>query len=417
MSDVQEPATPTPAEPSAGSRAWMQRWRRITQPTPPDPAGKTPSPKHKGTLTDRSPFEIGFFGAFGVVIATTLWAAIGSVKDIIVLILLSLCIALGLNRAVEFLRKRGVRRGVSVVSVLVIVVGIIGLAIWALARPISEQVTQLTKSIPTWWSQLTNTELIQNLAKSLGFTDAAIAQATAWVSNPQNWFNILLGGGAMNQGVSILTTLGGLLFSLFITLVMTVYFLASLPSIKEAIYRMAPASRRPRVRYLASEMMNRVGGYIAGLTLQALIAAVATILYLTVSSFFGIPLGGYAIALGVMVAICWYIPIVGPTIAAVILTIIAFVQDTDPTAAFAPNITYGIVTLIFFLCYTQFDAYFTAPRIMSRAVQVPGIMVILAALTGATIIGSMIGAILAVPIMAALMLLYREVLIPYLDKR
>ena len=67
------------------------------------------------------------------------------------------------------------------------------------------------------------------------------------------------------------------------------------------------------------------------------------------------------------------------------------------------------------LAYQQFDAYFIQPRIFARSVQVPGVLVILAAVSGGLLLG-LVGAILAIPTMAALLLLYREVLLPHLDR-
>jgi predicted PurR-regulated permease PerM len=108
----------------------------------------------------------------------------------------------------------------------------------------------------------------------------------------------------------------------------------------------------------------------------------------------------------VVVGLLALIPVVGTTVSTIILSIVAF--------AFSP--TTGFITLGFFLVYQQVDAYFIAPRIFARSVQIPAVLVMLAAIAGGTLIG-ILGAILAIPVTAALLLLYREVLIPHLDRK
>jgi len=118
-----------------------------------------------------------------------------------------------------------------------------------------------------------------------------------------------------------------------------------------------------------------------------------------------IGLSQYALALTVVVGLFAFVPLVGTTISMIIVSIIAF--SSSPTT--------GLITLIFFLAYQQFDAYFIQPRVFSHSVQVPSVLVMLAAISGYLLLG-MIGAILAIPVMAALLLLYREVLLPHLDR-
>ena len=113
----------------------------------------------------------------------------------------------------------------------------------------------------------------------------------------------------------------------------------------------------------------------------------------------------YSLALAVVVGLFAFVPLVGTTISMVIVSIVAF--SISPTT--------GLITLLFFLAYQQFDAYVVQPRIFSHSVQVPGVMVILAAVSGGLLLG-LVGAILAIPTMAALLLLYREVLIPHLNR-
>jgi hypothetical protein len=117
-------------------------------------------------------------------------------------------------------------------------------------------------------------------------------------------------------------------------------------------------------------------------------------------------LGQYALALAFVVAVFAFIPLVGSTMSMITVALVGF--TISPTV--------GIATIVYFLVYQQFDAYVIQPRVMSKQVNVPGAVVVLAALAGGTLLG-IIGALIAVPTAAALLLLYREVVLPNLDAR
>ena len=137
-----------------------------------------------------------------------------------------------------------------------------------------------------------------------------------------------------------------------------------------------------------------------GLFLVVLIAMVVAYLFLNI-----VGIAQYALALTVVVGLFAFVPLIGTTISMVIVSIVAF--------SFSP--TTGLITLIFFLAYQQFDAYFIQPRIFSHSVQIPAVLVMLAAISGGLLLG-IVGALLAIPTTAALLLLYREVLLPHLDR-
>lgn len=384
-------ATDPGAQAAAASRNWLRRWRRITQPTPPDiDEGRTRTRDAKVSLLDRNPFQIGFFLTIGAMAAYGLVTAVVSLRSILVLVLLSLAIALGLNPAVTWLHHHGFRRGFAVLMVALGLIVLLALAGWALVPVVSEQVNKLLLQAPDYLQNLRNNPQIAAFDAQFGVIDKAVDYLTS---------GDLIGGlfgGLVGAGQAV----AGLVFSVIITVVLTLYFLTALPSIKDVIYQLAPASRRPRARYLANEMFKRVGGYVSGLFTVVLIAMSVAFLFLNV-----VGLGQYSLALTIVVGMFAFVPLVGTTISMIIVSIVAFAFST----------TQGFITLAFFLVYQQFDAYFIQPRIFSRSVQIPPILVMLAAVSGALLLG-MIGAILAIPITAALLLLYREVLVPHLDR-
>lgn len=380
----------TPSGPPA-TRNWLRKWRRITQPTPPDLSdGRELSGERRISLLDRNPFQIGFFLAIGAMTAFGVVTLLVSLKTVLVLIGLSLAISLGLNPAVEWLHHHGVRRGVAVLLVALGLIGLLVLAGWALVPVVSEQINRLLLQAPSYLENLRQNPQIAAFDSQFHVIDRAVSFLTS------GELLTSLFGGLLGAGQVVANTV----FSLIITTVLTLYFLTTLPSIKEVIFQLAPASRRPRVRYLANEMFKRVGGYVSGLFLVVLIAMSVAFLFLNI-----VGLAQYALALAVTVGLFAFVPLIGTTISMVIVSIVAF--------SFSP--TTGLITLLFFLAYQQFDAYILQPRIFSHSVQLPGVLVLLAAISGGLLLG-MVGAILAVPTMAALLLLYREVLVPHLDR-
>ncbi len=390
-----QPQLPASA-PSAGQepRPWWRRLRRSGQYTPPDPdrAELALLASSGGTsLLNRSPFQIGFFVTLGGLLAYGLLGLIVALQNVVILVVLSLFLALGLNPLVEFLHARGVPRGFAVLVVALALLVLLGLGAWAVLPLLTEQVNTLALNLPAYLQGLRENPQIAEFDAQFDVINRVIAVVTSGT-----WIEGLFGGllGASRAIVNVL-------FSLLLTLVLTLYFLASLPSIKATIFELAPASRRPRVKYLANEMFRRVGGYVTGLFIIVTCAAVAAFLFLNI-----IGLGAYSLALAVVVAVFAFIPLIGPTVSTLIIAIIAF--SVSPTA--------GIATLIFFLVYQQVDAYFIQPRIFSRSVNVPGPLVVLAAVSGGLLFG-IAGALIAIPTAASLLLLYREVLVPALDRR
>ena len=181
-------------------------------------------------------------------------------------------------------------------------------------------------------------------------------------------------------------------------LILTLYFLSSFNSIKRTAYRLVPRTRRARVRLIGDEVLSRVGGYVAGDVVVAVIAGVAVVFWV---SSLGIP---YPLALALIVTITDLIPLIGATIGAVIVTAVAFFV----------SLPVGIATGVFFLVYQQVENYLIDPRVMSRSVDVNPAAAIVAALIGGTLLG-FVGALLAVPATAAIQLILREVLVPRQD--
>jgi predicted PurR-regulated permease PerM len=339
----------------------------------------TPGPP----LRRGNPFTFGFFAALGVLVALGLWNAAGQARSVLILLLVSMFIAVGLNPLVEWFMRRGLKRGLSVgVVFLLMILAVAGVAV-AIVPVVSDQINSLIKNAPEWLDLLTKSKTLDELDDKYHFID----KAQEYIQDPalaQRAFGGILGVGKV---------VAGALFNTFTILVLTLYFLASLPSVKRAAYSLVPRTRRTRVSILGDEVLGRVGGYVSGQFLVALTAGVMMFIFLEI-----VGLREYAVALAIVVMFCDFIPMVGGLIGVVVVALIGFTG----------GVGIGIACLIYGVIYQQVENYVVAPRIMRRAVDIPGAVTVIAALLGGALLG-VVGALLAIPSAAAILLIIREV--------
>ncbi|WP_230486631.1 AI-2E family transporter [Nocardioides anomalus] len=342
-------------------------------------------------LDHRAPFYMGFVGAVGALVAYWLLTNIAAIGSTLILIVVSLFLAAGLNPAVTFFERRGLRRSYAVVVVIAAVLVAVVLFLVAIVPVITDQVKSLTDQAPTWFDQLQQNQTVKDLDDEYDVIDKARDYVTG------GDFVSTLFGGAIGIGLRVLSAL----FNAFIILVLTLYFLSSLDTTKKALYRLAPASRRDRVSRLGNRIVESVGGYVSGAFIVAMCAGLSSLVFL-----FAVGLGKYAVALAFVVALLDVIPMIGATIGAVVVTAIAFAEDPKT----------GILCIVFYVVYQQVENYLIYPRVMSKSVDVPGAVTVIAALVGAALLG-VVGALLAIPTAAAVLMLTREVFVRRQDAR
>ena len=339
----------------------------------------------------KSPFYIGFVGALGALLAFFLFTALQGIASVLLLIVVSLFLAAGLNPAVEFLERRRIKRSYACGIVIAIALGALALFVIAIVPVISDQVTKITANAPDWLDQLQKNKRIQELDDEYQVID----KAKEYIADGK--FVSGLFGGVLGFGLKVLSAL----FNAFIILVLTLYFLSSLEKTKAALYQLAPASRRDRVSRLGDRIVRSIGGYVSGAFIVALCAGITSLIFL-----FAVGLSEYAVALAFVVAVLDVIPMIGATIGAVIVTGIAFATD----------VKMGIICAIFYVIYQQVENYVIYPRVMSKSVDLPGAATVIAALVGAALLG-VVGALLAIPMAAAILLILREVVVRRQDAR
>ena len=357
----------------------------------------TPAPEDLGSsgqpLDISHPFYFGFLAAAGALVSITMLRALASASQVFVLILLSLFLAAGLNPAVELFRRWGLTRTWAVSAIVGIVLIFVSLFAWVVIPPVVHQVNALLANAPDIVSNLKHNSLINRLNENYGVVDSLQKKVSETIKNGQ--FVVTAFGGVLGVGRAVVS---GAIATLTV-LVLTLYFLASLPKVTTVVYRMVPASRRVRVARLSDAIIFRVGVFVGG---QAIVSVIAGIFALILGYAIGIP---YATAMAMLVFICGLIPLIGHILGVTVMTLIAFTKS--PTTA--------IIAFVFYVIYIQIENYLIMPRIMKQTLAVPGLVTILAALLGTSLLG-LIGAIMAVPIAAAILLILDEVVYPKTDQ-
>jgi predicted PurR-regulated permease PerM len=336
-------------------------------------------------LAKLSPFRIGFFGGLGLFVAWWLGEQVVSISSVLIQIVVALFLAAGLNPVVAFFERRGLRRGLAVLTVIVGVLVALTLFVVAIVPVITEQVASISEKAPEWFESAQRNRQVERLDEQFQLID----KIKDYVAKGDFAGSVF--GGVLGFGLAVL----GVLANTFVVTVLTLYFLSSLDKTKRALYRLAPESRRERVTLLGDRIIQGVGGYVSGAFVVAACAGITSLIFL-----FVVGLGEYAVALAFVVALLDVIPMIGATIGAIIVTAIGFAED--------PKI--GLACLVFYLVYQQVENYLIYPRVMSKSVDVPGSVTVIAALIGAALLG-VIGALLAIPTAAALLMLMREVFI------
>jgi len=343
-----------------------------------------------GVPINRShPYYFGFVATLGALTAIVLMRALASVSQIFILILIALFLATGLNPAVEALRRRNMSRTTAVTIIFTSVIAFVIFFALVVAPPVISQGTQLINKAPTLLGELTNNATINKLNDQYGIIDTLQARLESVTSDGTLLISAF--GGVIGVGKSVLSGF----FTFLTILVLTLYFITSLPQAVNLGLSLVPASRRERIGHLTNAIIGRVGSFVGS---QIVIAAMASLFVFILSLVLGLP---SPIAIGMIVFVCGLIPLIGHFLGSGIVTIIALTQ----------SIAIGVIALVAYVVYVQIENYVVTPRIMKRTLAVPGAVTIISALIGSSLLG-LVGGLLAVPVAASIILILDEVVIP-----
>lgn len=345
-------------------------------------ASRQHEPPSTGTV-----FRIVFAAAGALLLLYCLYR----VRSVLLLVFVAAFLAIGLDPAVAWLERKGLKRGWAVTAILFATLLALAGFIAAVVPPLVDQVSNFATELPEYIESLAerNDRFSEYVTENdiAGRLRDAISQAPSQIS------------GSFGTVVGVAGSVLGKIFNGLTVIVLMIYFSLSLSRLREGSLKLVPKSRRARVKELADPILEKIGSYIAGNVTVSIIAGIISFTFFIIA---GVP---YPVALALWVGIADLIPLVGATLGMVPALAVAFFISTPV----------GIATLVFFLIYQQVENYVIVPRVMTKAIDISPAAVLLAALIGGSLLG-FVGALMALPFAAAVKLIAQEVFIPRLEK-
>jgi predicted PurR-regulated permease PerM len=304
---------------------------------------------------------------------------------VITWLLIALFLALALNPAVEFFERRGLRRGwASAVVFFLALLAFVGLG-FLLIPPLVDQVRQFIEAVPDFVDDLTAGR------GPLGFLqeDYQIVDKVRQAVQERGAGEVL---GITAAGVAVARGVVSAVVGAVAIAFLTFFMLLEGPRVHARFLAFLPEGTRPSWERVSSDIYRTVGGYVTGNLLISVIAGVASAVVLFVLG------SDYAVALAVVVAVLDLVPLAGATLAAVIVSTVAFIEL---------GWIKGIVVVAFFVVYQQLENHILQPVIYGRTVQLSPLAVLVAVLIGAELAG-ILGALAAIPVAGIVQAVVRE---------
>ncbi|MGH3117630.1 MAG: AI-2E family transporter [Gaiellales bacterium] len=304
-------------------------------------------------------------------------------RQVLTWIIVAIFLTLALNPAVEFFQRQGLaRRGLATAVTLVLALGAV-VALGSLFIPtLVNEGRGFAEALPGY---------VNDVSEGRG----PLGRLAERYELEQRVRDAVEGGGGAARllgisGTAIAVTKGVLTFVVAVVTIvfMTFFMLLEGPAWMERLYGLLPERSRDKWRGIGRDIYLTVGGYVTGNLLISVIAGIASTIVLLIM---GVP---YAVALGVLVAILDLIPLAGATLAAIIVSAVAFIH----------TIPAGIVVLIFFIVYQQVENHLLQPLVYSRTVRLSPLAILISVLIGAKLAG-ILGALAAIPVAGTIQVL------------
>lgn len=321
---------------------------------------------------------IALAGAAALVLGLGTLRLVGMLARPLALLILGITVAEALSPLVARLDRRLPRLAAIVViyGALALLLGVLG---WLVVPPLADQLETAAERLPSLIAegeqlvnrlgQLLDPDLLGMLSSSLGQT----------------------GGRLVQLPVSVATSL----VDIFLVLFISIYWLIAVPALHRFTLSLFPRARRRGVARVLRRMGQAMGGYVRGSAINAVIVGVLIYAGLLIIGV------DYALALALQAGLLEIITVIGPIVASVPILLVALLQS--PTTA--------LITLIFLVVMQQIENHILVPNIMRTQTDVPPLLVVLALFAGATA-GGLLGALVAIPLAAALRVVVVQLIAP-----
>ena len=309
-------------------------------------------------------------------------------RGIVLNVLAAIVIASAIEPPVKGLRRLGIPRVLSIVSVYVALFAVFFTVFYFFLPLLFQDMAEFVSSIPTYVEAVNTSGVLDQYTQIFGISALPAMSAASVFASFQAFMSTTSFGSVFS---SVGNIFGGL-FSLVIILVFSFYFAVLETGVDDFLEIIVPKSHRRYALGLWKRSQHKIGLWMQGQLLLGLIIGVLIFLGLTI---LGVP---NALLLAVLAAIFEIIPVFGPALSAIPAIIIAFT---------AGGLTLGALTVALYVIAQQFENHLIYPLVVTRVVGVPPLLVILALIIGAQLAG-FLGIVLSVPIAAAIQEFVRD---------
>ncbi len=312
------------------------------------------------------------------------------VRSIVLLLILGILLAAAIDPLVTQLRHRGFTRGQGILAIYAGILTLLGLGLYLVAPPLIAQGTDLINDIPTILSDL-RVEALESqnqFVRTAGvrtFDNAIRTYARLQQSPPV----------APDTAFGFLTSVVGVLFTTITVMIVAFYWMTEKAIIKRVLLGLFPLSNRDRAHALWDEIEAKLGGWTRGqLTLMVVIGILSGIAYspLALDLRFWLPIAIWA-------GITELIPFIGPVLGGAVAVLVALADSWEK----------AVMVVAFVVLLQQLEGAVLVPRVMRNAVGMTPLTVILAVLIG-NVLNGPLGAVLAIPVGAAVQVIVQDLL-------
>ncbi len=313
-------------------------------------------------------------------------------RQLIILAFLGVLFAAALYGPTRFFERRGWPRILSVVTVYLILIGVFALVIALIFPPLISQAVGLADDLP---------QLVEDLRGSaIGFIDTVAGEGqgeTVVDSVTAGAGDVAPDWGAL---VRLPLTVAGILLNVVLVLFLSVLMLLERDNARAWAQRFVSPQDQPLTHEVSVNALAKLGAYVRGQLLIMTITGVGTFLGMWI---IGVP---FAFPLSLLAFIGEAIPMAGAFIAGGPIVLLALLQSP----------LQGLFMLIWLVVMQQLQGFIVVPIIQGRAVQLSPVVVLLSVLAGASL-GGIVGAIIAIPVVAVADVVIRDVVFPLREAR
>lgn len=323
-----------------------------------------------------------------IVLTIILLNALSKASHALLLIFVAFFLALALNSPVYWLSKHlpGKRKGsralATTLSFLVVVAALVGFVI-SIAPPLIKQTNNFISAAPQLVSDFRSQDSeIGRLIRRYNLEKQVETVSKELPSRLNS-----LGGSAF----STIQRISNSFFSVLVILVLTFMMLVEGPRWATFARRLVPNQHHDMARRVSLDCYRVIKGYVNG---QVTLAALAALFIVPMFFILDIP---YPVALMFIVFICGLIPMVGHTIGAIIVSIVALFESTSA----------ALIILGYYILYQQIENYLVQPRVQANSTNMSPLLVFMSVVVGVSF-GGLVGGLLAIPVAGCLRILALE---------